>query len=181
MPQSVFSIRYAALSDARAISTIYTQSTQSAYQDFMVEASDYSRLLNRREPFWAHKLAIPPGKEQRILVAEYENSVVGFVEIGAPSYPEEVATVDTGELHYLFTAPDFMGHGIGSLLLTRATQLLQEDGYRQAFLWVFSRNLQARRFYERHGWSTDGVERPDPAISFLAHPPLELCYTLSLR
>lgn len=181
MPQSVLYIRYAALSDAGMISSIYQQSTQRAYQDFMAEAHDYSRLLNRRESFWAQKLAIPPTKEQRILVAEYESSVVGFVEIGAPSYPEEVATEDTGELHFLFTAPDFIGHGIGSRLLTHAAQLLQEDGYRQAFLWVFSRNLQARRFYERHGWRTDGVERPDPALSFLATCPLEVCYTLTLE
>jgi GNAT superfamily N-acetyltransferase len=63
--------------------------------------------------------------------------VVGFVEIGVPTYPEEVATEDTGELHFLFVAPDLMGGGIGSRLLARATELLHEDGYRQAILWVF--------------------------------------------
>ena len=107
--------------------------------------------------------------------------VVGFVEIGAATYPEEVATEDTGELHFLFVAPDFLGSGIGSRLLAQATELFHEDGYRQAILWVFSRNLQARGFYESQGWSTNGVERPDPALSFLATPPLEVCYTLSLR
>jgi hypothetical protein len=30
-------------------------------------------------------------------------------------------------------------------------------------------------------WSTNGVERPDPALFFLAAPPLEVCYTLTLR
>jgi len=107
--------------------------------------------------------------------------VLGFVEVGAATYPEEMATEGTGELHFLFVAPDFMGCGIGSRLLARATELLREDGYRQAILWVFSRNLQTRRFYERQGWSTNGVERPDPALSFLATPPLEVCYTLTLR
>jgi ribosomal protein S18 acetylase RimI-like enzyme len=151
MPWTSCRIRYATLNDARAISTIYEQSTQTAYQDVMAEAPIYSRLLGRLEPFWAQKLAIPPSKEQRILVAEYEDQVVGFVEIGVPTYPEEVATEDTGELHFLFVAPDLMGGGIGSRLLARATELLHEDGYRQAILWVFSRNLQARRFYESHG------------------------------
>jgi GNAT superfamily N-acetyltransferase len=181
MPGTLFCIRYATLSDARSISTIYQQSTQSGYQDFMSEAPIYSRLLNRLEPFWAQKLASPPTKEQRLLVAEYDGQVFGFVEIGAPTYPEEIATEGTGELHFLFVAPDFMGRGIGSRLLVRATELLREDGYRQAILWVFSRNLQARGFYERAGWSTNGVERPDPALSFLATPPLEVCYTLTLR
>jgi ribosomal protein S18 acetylase RimI-like enzyme len=107
--------------------------------------------------------------------------VVGFVEIGAVTSPGEVATEGTGELHFLFVAPDFIGRGIGSHLLARATELLHEDGYRQAMLWVFSRNLLARRFYERQGWSTNGAERPDPALSFMATPPLEVCYTLTLR
>ena len=107
--------------------------------------------------------------------------MVGFVEIGAATYPEEVVTEDTGELHFLFVALDFMGGGIGYRLLARATEHFHEDGYHQAILWVFSRNLRARRFYESQGWSTDGVKRPDPALSFLATPPLEVCYTLTLR
>ena len=181
MPWTPSWIRYATLIDARSISTIYQQSTQSAYQDFMSQAPIYSRLLDRLEPFWVQKLALPPVKEQRLLVAEYEGRVVGFVEIGAVTSPGEVATEGTGELHFLFVAPDFIGRGIGSHLLARATELLHEDGYRQAMLWVFSRNLQARRFYERQGWSTNGAERPDPALSFMATPPLEVCYTLTLR
>ncbi|HLX56761.1 MAG TPA: GNAT family N-acetyltransferase [Ktedonobacteraceae bacterium] len=181
MPWTPCRIRYATLHDARSISSIYQQSTQSAYQDVMPEAPIYARLLNRLEPFWEQKLALPPAKEQRLLVAEYEGQVVGFVEVGTATYPEEVAIEDTGELHFLFVAPDFMGGGIGYRLLARATELLHEDGYRKAILWVFSRNLQARRFYESQGWSTNGVERPDPALSFLATPPLEVCYTLTLR
>jgi GNAT superfamily N-acetyltransferase len=181
MPGTLPWIRYATLSDASSISTIYQQSTQSAYQDFMPQAPIYSRLLDRLEPYWAQKLTTPPSRAQRLLVAGYEGRVVGFVEIGAPASSEEAATEDTGELHCLFVAPEVMGHGIGARLLARATELLREDGYRQAMLWVFSRNLQARRFYERHGWSTDGVERPDPALSFLAPCPLEVCYTLPLR
>ncbi len=179
--KAAFNIRYATLNDAGSISSIYQQSTQRGYQDVMAEAAIYSRLLDRLEPFWTQKLAILPSKEQRLLVAEDEGQVIGFVEVGAATYPEEVATENTGELHFLFVAPDCMGRGIGSRLLTRATELLREDGYSQAILWVFSRNIQARRFYERHGWSTNGIERPDPALSFLATPPLEVCYTLALR
>lgn len=137
----------------------------------MPEAAIYSRLLDRLEPFWVQKLALPPAKEQRLLVAQYEDQVVGFVEIGAVTSPLEVAPEETADLHFLFVAPAFMGGGIGSRLLARATELLHEDGYRQAMLWVFSRNLPARRFYERQGWSINGVERPDPALSFLATPP----------
>jgi ribosomal protein S18 acetylase RimI-like enzyme len=116
MPSPLPSMRYATLSDAGSISAIYQQSTQRAYQEFMPQAPLYARLLGRLEPFWAQKLALPPTKEQRLLVAEDEGSVVGFVEIGAPGYPEEVTEEGTGELHFLFVAPAFMGYGIGSRL-----------------------------------------------------------------
>ena len=84
-------------------------------------------------------------------------------------------------IHEVFPTRAWELTGVSLQLLARATELFQEDGYRQAILWVFSRNRQARRFYERHGWSTNGVERPDPALSFLPAPPLEVCYTLTLR
>lgn len=29
----------------------------------------------------------------------------------------------------------------------------------EATLWVFERNTRARRFYEAHGWSLDGMAR----------------------
>src|SRR5947199_114499 len=101
-----------------------------------MQSLDIRSLL--RYPANQHILTIPPAKEQRLLVAEHEGQVVGFVEIATANYPEEVATEDTGELHFLFVAPDFMGGGIGHLLLARATELFREDGYRQAMLWVFS-------------------------------------------
>jgi GNAT superfamily N-acetyltransferase len=181
MPWVPCSMRYATLDDAGAISVIYQRSTQRGYEEVMAEAPMYSRLLGRLEPFWEKKLAIPAGREQRVLVAECEGRVVGFVEVGAVNYPEEVAGEDTGELHFLFVDPDFIGGGVGYRLLARATELLREDGYGRAMLWVFSGNFRARRFYESQGWGTDGVERPDPALSFLASPPLEVCYTLILR
>ena len=130
MPWILSCIRYATLNDARSISTIYQQSTQSAYQDFMSNAPIYSRLLDRLVPFWTQKLAVPPTKEQRLLVAEYDGQVIGFVEIGAVTSPLEVVPEDTGELHFLFVAPAFMAGGIGSRLLARATKLFREDGYR---------------------------------------------------
>src|SRR5947209_20606740 len=111
MPSISCLIRDATLSDASAVSSIYQQATQRAYQEFMPEAASYSRLLDRLEPFWARKLARPPSKEHRLLVAQYEDQVVGFVEIGAVTSPLEVVPEDAAELHFLLVAPAFMGDG----------------------------------------------------------------------
>ncbi|MEJ3749160.1 GNAT family N-acetyltransferase [Actinomycetes bacterium KLBMP 9797] len=55
--------------------------------------------------------------------------------------------------------PATQGQGVGSALLADALGALAARGWRRAVLWVFAGNVHARRFYERGGWSCDGIER----------------------
>jgi putative acetyltransferase len=70
-----------------------------------------------------------------VVVAESEGRVVGFAALRAEL------------LEHLYVLPRFQGRGVGSALLERAKELCPE-GFR---LWVFQRNEEARRFYERRG------------------------------
>ena len=70
-----------------------------------------------------------------VVVAESEGQVVGFAALGAEF------------LEHLYVLPRFQGRGVGSALLERAKEL-RPEGFR---LWVFQRNEEARRFYERRG------------------------------
>ena len=67
---------------------------------------------------------------------------------------------DGEEIRLLYTHPDFIGTGAGSLLL--------EDAKAPAAaleLWCFQANTAARRFYERHGFRamrfTDGGDNEE--------------------
>ena len=51
-------------------------------------------------------------------------------------------------------------------------------GHDEAVLWVVPGNTRARRFYERHGWTSDGVERPIEVADGVSVP--ELRYRRSL-
>jgi GNAT superfamily N-acetyltransferase len=44
---------------------------------------------------------------------------------------------------------------VGSALLEAAVTRLADSGFSQASLWVFTRNTNARRFYEQRGWSLE--------------------------
>ena len=77
------------------------------------------------------------------------------------------AGLSEGWLDHLYIDPDAQGRGFGSRLLQHV-KTLQPQGLR---LWVFQKNLGARRFYERHDFRlekmTDGsgnMEREPDAL-----------------
>ncbi|MBM6596565.1 GNAT family N-acetyltransferase [Microvirga pudoricolor] len=78
-----------------------------------------------------------------VQVAEADGMAVGF------------AAWRPGWLDHLYVHPDWQGLGIGSRLLAVAT-----DDLSAVRLWVFQRNVAARRFYEARGFGlvrlTDG-------------------------
>lgn len=58
----------------------------------------------------------------------------------------------TFALDHLYVVPGAQGTGLGQALLDAAL-----PGRRAAFLWVFRDNARAIRFYERNGFTPDGL------------------------
>jgi len=87
-------------------------------------------------------------KECEVTVAENAGRVASFL------------AQEGEELRLLYTHPDFIGMGAGSLLLdgAKASAAALE-------LWCFQANTGARRFYERHGFRairfTDGRDNEE--------------------
>ncbi len=79
-----------------------------------------------------------------VWVAEEDGLVVGFSGLGDDS------------LRHLWVRPEAQNRGIGTALLALAKER-RPNGFT---LWVFQKNVGARRFYERHGFTlvklTDG-------------------------
>ncbi|WP_042374277.1 GNAT family N-acetyltransferase [Streptacidiphilus neutrinimicus] len=101
---------------------------------------------------------LPAGRHY--LAAERMGRLVGFAIAGAERPSVESARGERdgfGEVHALYVHPDAWFTGAGSALLHAATHRLAEDGMHSLSLWVLERNVQARRFYERHGWRPDGA------------------------
>jgi ribosomal protein S18 acetylase RimI-like enzyme len=79
-----------------------------------------------------------------VWVAEEDGRVIGFAGLG-----DDI-------LRHLWVEPAAQNRGIGTALLERAKER-RPDGFE---LWVFQKNVGARRLYERHGFTlvklTDG-------------------------
>lgn len=88
-------------------------------------------------------------KECDVMVAERDGRIVSFL------------ARDGEEIRLLYTHPDFVGSGAGSLLLDTA----KESGVAALELWCFQANIRARKFYEGRGFRevrfTDGADNEE--------------------
>lgn len=148
-------IRAATPDDAEAIARVVTRSWQVAYRgifsderldglDPVAAADRWRRSLNDGSEF-AH-----------LLVVERENEVLGMC--GAVGPTEDRLEP---ELQMIYLDPDAWGQGIGRLLQDAMLERLRRDGYNAVILWCEPRNLAARAFYERTGWTDDGIEKTE--------------------
>ena len=66
---------------------------------------------------------------------------------------------DAFELHFLYVDPDYVRMGIGSEMLRFFEQAGREKGCPEFVVWVLEENKNARSFYEKHGYCSDGKEK----------------------
>jgi ribosomal protein S18 acetylase RimI-like enzyme len=92
---------------------------------------------------------------RRILfVAEVNGEIVGqiFVQL-SPSRSRRKGKPTTGYLQSFRIKPHFRNRGIGTRLIEQAEEVLKEHGFQRAVIAVAQDNLDARRLYERQGYS----------------------------
>ena len=75
----------------------------------------------------------------------------------------------SGELWGIYAHPDAWSTGVGHALITAVEQALRSDGHETAYLWVLEGNERAARFYERHGWASDGARKVDTRPGLVLH------------
>ena len=71
--------------------------------------------------------------EYELTAAELDGEIAGY------------SAVSPGWLEQLYVLPRFQGMGVGGQLLLRA-----KEGRASFQFWVFQKNINARRFYEKH-------------------------------
>lgn len=79
-------------------------------------------------------------KECEVIVAEGDAGIVSFLARNGE------------EIRLIYSHPDFVGSGAGSLLLDAA----KKSGVVALELWCFQANERARRFYEERGFRAVG-------------------------
>ena len=86
-----------------------------------------------------------------LLVARLDGDLVGFATV-AVEHGTFTLDATRGILSNLYVTPPVRGRGIGTALLERAQDTLEEQGVEVVTLEAMADNESARRFYRRHGY-----------------------------
>ena len=143
--------------DVDGLAVAHVRAWQEGYRGLMPQ--DYLDGLEVAAHLtgWQERLA-KPREGSRLLVATVDEQVAGFAVFGAARDEE---SGDDGELFAINVHPDHWRAGVGSRLLVGVHAGLADLGHANAVLWVVAGNDRARRFYERHGWTVEAVERSE--------------------
>lgn len=147
-------LRPAGEGDGPAIAAIHVASWRDAYAaildpDFLSGPIEAERL-----DLWVKRLRGPvPG--QIVQVAENEEgAAIGFICAFCNVDPLWGSIIDN-----LHVVPNLRGRGVGDKLLRSIAALMESRGVEGGlFLWVFSSNTAALRFYERLGGRVVGQD-----------------------
>lgn len=169
-----FIIREAVVADALGRARVHVETWQHAYRGQMPDALLDGLSVEHRAEGHTQRLS-NPARRSHSLVAAVDDTILGFCDVGASREPD--ADEQDGELYALYVHPGAMGKSVGSALIDEGVRQLRAEGFTRATLWVLTTNTRARQFYERKGWSADGVSKSETWDGFeLA----EVRYTINL-
>jgi GNAT superfamily N-acetyltransferase len=132
--------------DAVTVAELHTASWRNAYRGMLRDEYLDGDIATERREVWAERLATPVEANYGF-IAEAGDGPVGFVFLYGRADAAWGTLVDN-----LHVVPGHKGRGIGRLLLEAAARETQrrfpDDG---VHLYVFDKNLAARRFYASIG------------------------------
>lgn len=129
--------------DRLAISRIYEESWKFAYKGIIPQSYLESIPVGQ----WCSNL----DKEGRNTLVLIDNDTL----IGTSSYCASRFSdfSNWGEIVSIYLLPQYMGKGYGKLLLAAVVGELERLGFHDIFLWVLEDNANARKFYEKEGFT----------------------------
>ena len=147
-------LRPATAADAHAIVALHTASWQTAYAHILSADWLANDLPAGRLRVWSERFAAPD-PAMRVLLAEDEDGIAGFVCIFVAADPHWGSHVDN-----LHVRPNLKGQGLGRRLLAAAARLaLAEAPGLGLDLHVYAANTDARGFYGFHEKAPGGAAR----------------------
>lgn len=82
----------------------------------------------------------------------YDANIIGYLKLNHGYAQTEQMGDKALEIERIYLLPEFYGLKIGSLMLTRTEEITRQLNLRTIWLGVWEKNIDAIRFYEKHGF-----------------------------
>lgn len=152
-------VREASASDAEGVARTHIASWRETYSGVLDDRFFSEEAFGRRLAFWTRYLLTEP-RPGRMAVALRDGAVIGFANAGnavGPDAQHGFAPARRLHLFSIYVLASAHGTGVGQALLGSVV------GDEPAQLWVLRGNARAISFYQRNGFTFDGVKYTDPA------------------
>lgn len=147
-------IRKAKIGDEKILAFIQTESWKNGFKDIISETDleKYTNITKAEEMY------------SRVLKENYAENFILEIDgkphcIAAWSNARNLAYSDSAELICIHSLCDNWGKGYGSIMMNHIINEIKSAGFKSVLLWVFEKNIRARKFYEKHGFElTDNTQ-----------------------
>ena len=143
--RSLITIRLATLNDLLDITTIYNEA---------IKYSNATFDTTKKTPEEQHQWFNEHGPKNPILIAEYENTIVGWAALS--KWSDRCAYSDTAEIS-LYIKKEFQQQGIGTQLLKKVISEGEKAGLHTIIARITEGNQESIRLHEAFGFENIGV------------------------
>ena len=161
-------LRKAESGDEKILAYIQTESWKAAFSEIL-SAEELIRSTDAKKAEKMYK---------NVLKQNFVNLFIEFVDekphcIAGWSENRSELGAGTAELICIHSLCDKWHRGYGSVMMRHILDEIKEAGYSKVILWVFEKNLNARRFYEKHGFELSDLRNQ-------SHGAVEVMYSKRL-
>lgn len=104
-----------------------------------------------------HKEYLNPSS--KFFVAKKEDQIIGYTKVNQVPAQTDIHDPESLEISRLYVLEEFLGLGVGKMLLDKAFAFAREQDLNYVWLGVWEKNARAIRFYEKCG-----------LVKFSSHP-----------
>ena len=147
-------IREAILMDCSRMAEIHVFGWRCAYKEFISMEFLFNKFTvkNREEKF--KEYLSNTNNSDKTYIFEENNIVKAFMSIG--NCRDEDKNEDAFELEGIYVDPIFQRQKIGTQFVNYCIGEAKSKNKKEITLWVFEKNNDSIKFYERIGFKTDG-------------------------
>jgi GNAT superfamily N-acetyltransferase len=157
MKPSQISIRYASQLDANLLAELGAKTFIQTYS----ETNPFENIdAYVKEFFSPEKQTIEINDPSNLfLITEYEGRVFGFAQLASGSRTPEIKSKNPVELVRIYLLSEFIGKGLGSILMNVCLQEARSKDHDMIWLGVWEQNERAIAFYEKWGFKKIGTQQ----------------------